>query len=199
MNRRRRQQLNRYPAQWPFEASAVPVRSCALAAEDTLDGVKRYREQFLTLLALDTQKSSRFVEPVAFGFTPEDATEISTLVLDGIKTTTGSLLWSYQTDGKSLPSTGDLWIVIDGESNPVCVAQTTNVEIIPFNEVPEDYARWGGEGDCSLESWRRMYWKYIGLECKRIGREPAASAPMIMERFAVVYAMPPQVSICHKD
>jgi len=25
-----------------------------------------------------------------------------------------------------------------------------------------------------------MYWRYIGLECKRIGREPTASAPMIM-------------------
>jgi uncharacterized protein YhfF len=161
----------------------------SLEIGDISEAVKRYQEEFLASLT-DTEKSSRFVEPVAFGFTPQDATEISKLVLDGIKTATGSLLWSYQADGKSLPSVNDLWTVIDGDSNPVCIAQTTNVEIIPFNEVPGDYARWGGEGDCSRERWRRMYWRYIVLECKRIGHEPATNAPMIMERFAVVFAEP---------
>jgi uncharacterized protein YhfF len=169
-----------------------------VAIGDISDAVKRYQEQFFTSLTPETKKASRFVEPVAFGFTPQEATEISKLVLDGIKTATGSLLWSYQADGKGPPRVGDLWVVIDGDSNPVCVARTLNVEIIPFSDVPEDYARWGGEGDCSLESWRRMYWKYIGLECKRIRREPATSAPMVMERFAVAYALPLHVSSCHK-
>jgi uncharacterized protein YhfF len=77
--------------------------------------------------------------------------------------------------------------VIDCGSNPVCVVRTTNIEIIPFDEVPEDHTQWGGDGDCSLESWRRMYCNYIVLECERIGREPVSTAPMIMERFAVVY------------
>jgi uncharacterized protein YhfF len=165
----------------------------SLAIGDISETVNRYQEKFLASLT-DTAKSSRFVDPVAFGFTPQDATEISKLVLDGIKTATGSLLWSYQADLKPLPSVGDLWVVIDGGSNPVCVARTTDVETIPFNEVPEDYARWGGEGDCSLETWRRMYWKYIVLECYRIGREPTCEAPMIMERFVVVYVQPLHVT-----
>ncbi len=144
------------------------------------DAVKRYQEQFFASLPPETNKAPRFVEPVAFGFTPQDATEISKLVLDGVKTATGSLLWSYQADGKSLPRVGDPWLVIDGELQPGVRRPDDKCRQIPFNEVPEDYARWGGEGDCSLESWRRMYWRYIGLECKRIGREPTASAPMIM-------------------
>jgi hypothetical protein len=41
-------------------------------------------------------------------------------------------------------------------------------------------------GDCSRKSWRQIYWKYIYLECTRIGREPNLKVPMIMERFAVV-------------
>jgi uncharacterized protein YhfF len=154
------------------------------------DAVKRYQEQFSSSLSGERATPARFVEPVAFGFTPQDATEISKLVINGIKTATGSLLWSYQADGKPLPSVGDLWVVIDGESKPVCVAQTTNVEIVSFNEVPEIYARLGGEGDRSLGSWRRMYRKYLVLECKRIGREPVVTAPMVMERFEVVYASP---------
>jgi uncharacterized protein YhfF len=114
-----------------------------VAIGDISDTVKQYQEQFFASLPPETKKVYRFVEPVAFGFTPHDTTEISKLVLHGIKTATGSLLWSYQADGKSLPCAGDFWIAIDGDSNPVCVVQTVNVEIIPFNEVPEDYARWG--------------------------------------------------------
>ena len=58
---------------------------------------------------------------------------------------------------------------------------------IPFDEVPESYAREGGEGDRTLETWRPMYWRYIVSECGRIGREPRPQAPLIMERFRVVF------------
>jgi len=87
---------------------------------------------------------------------------------------------------KSLPCVGDHWTVLDGERTPVCVCRTLSVEEIPFDEVTEEYARWGGEGDCSRRSWRQIYWQYICLECTRIGRDPNLKAPMIMERFAVV-------------
>jgi uncharacterized protein YhfF len=145
--------------------------------------VTQYQGQFLRSLSSEANKALRFVEPVSFGFTPQDATEISNLVVGGIKTATGSVLWSYQADGKALPGEGDFWVVVDGDGNPICVAQTTDVEIIPFDKVPEEYARWGGEGDCSLTSWRRIYWKYIVLECERVGREPSTNAPLIMERI----------------
>jgi len=38
-----------------------------------------------------------------------------------------------------------------------------------------------------LRSWRRMYWNYIELECQRIGRDLCVKAPLVMERFVVVY------------
>ena len=159
-----------------------------MSEPDPSDVLKKYREQFVASVPPDAGKAYRFVEPVAFGFTPQDATEIAQLVLKGVKTATGSPLWSYEADRKELPRTGDLWIVIDGNSRPVCITRTTNVEILSFDEIGEDYARWGGEGDCSLQSWRPMYWKYIELECKRIGRDPSVKAPLVMERFGVVYA-----------
>jgi hypothetical protein len=37
-----------------------------------------------------------------------------------------------------------------------------------------------------------MYWQYILSECQRIGREPHEQAPLVMERFAVVYREAPQ-------
>ena len=115
------------------------------------NAVKRYQEQFSSSLSGERAKTARFVT-VTFGFTPQDASEISKLIIDGMKTATGSLLWSYQADGKPLPSVGDLWVVIDGESKPVCVAQTTNVEINAFNEVPQIFAWLGGEGTAHLRA-----------------------------------------------
>ena len=77
--------------------------------------------------------------------------------------------------------------MIDGKLQAGVYRTDDKVEILSFDEIGEDYARWGGEGDCSLQSWRRMCWKYIELECKRIGRDPSVKAPLVMERFGVVY------------
>ncbi len=108
--------------------------------------LNRYWDQFLAAFPVGTDRPSGFVEAAVFGFTREEATEISRLVLHGIKTATGSVLWSYQADEKALPRIGDFWIVVDGDRNPVCIIRTSSIEVIPFSEVGEEYARWGGEG-----------------------------------------------------
>lgn len=109
------------------------------------------------------------------------------LVLSGAKTATGSLLWAYEADGKHLPEVGDHSIVTAGADDPVCIIETTEVRVLPVDEVDADWARDGGEGDGSLASWRDLYWRYIVSECRRIGREPSPRAPLVMERFRVVY------------
>jgi uncharacterized protein YhfF len=109
------------------------------------------------------------------------------LVLAGTKTATGSLLWSYEADGKRLPEVGDHFVVTAGADDPVCIIETTEVRILPYEQVGPDYARDGGEADRSLVSWRDVYWRYIASECRRIGRAPSREAPLVMERFRVVY------------
>ena len=152
--------------------------------------VERYWGQFLSSFPPGSEPADDFVESFFFGTEPEGAREISKLVLDGQKTATGSVLWSYETDGKPVPKAGDYWIVTDGGDDPVCIIQTTDVSVIPFDEVPEEYARDGGEGDRTLVSWRRMYWDYIVSECARACREPSQATPLVMERFRVVYREP---------
>ncbi|MEJ2561062.1 MAG: ASCH domain-containing protein [Anaerolineales bacterium] len=128
----------------------------------------------------------------SFGFSPADASQIAELVINGTKTATGSVLWSYEYDKEALPRRGEHWIVLDGKRDPVCIIRTTDVAIIAFEEVPECYAREGGEGDRTMKTWRAIYWKYILSECSRIGREPSKKAPLVMERFEVVYRKPLQ-------
>jgi uncharacterized protein YhfF len=152
----------------------------------------RYWQQYLTTLPADVDRPPAYVEAFSFGFTAEDASEIAGLVLDGTKTATGSVLWSYEADAKPLPRTGDHWVVVDGTRAPVCIIRTTDVAIIPFDEMPETYAREGGEADRTLATWRPMYWRYIVSECKRLGREPRQNTPLVMERFTVVYREAPR-------
>ena len=113
-------------------------------------------------------------------------------MLDGTKTATGALLWSVEADGKQPARTGDFWIVPNGGDDPKCIIQTSDVHVLPFDEVGEEYARWGGEGDRSLDGWRRMYWSYIVKECMRIGRTPEPNAPLVMERFRMLYSESPR-------
>jgi len=152
--------------------------------------VDLYWQQFLASLPASDKPSPRFAGSDLFGFTEQDARDIAALVLAGTKTATGSLLWSYEADSKPVPQSGDFWIVMKGPDDPVCVVETTEQRIIPFDQVPPDYARDSGEGDRSVEGWRIIYWQLIVDECARIGRMPSEQAPLVMERFRVVYKEP---------
>jgi len=150
----------------------------------------RYWEQYLASLPADGNRPSGHAGTAAFGVTWDDAREIAMLVRDGTKTATGDLVWSNEADGKRGVCPGDLWVVLAGPDEPVCIIETTEVHIFPYDEVPGEYAWDGGEGDRTLRDWRRIYWEYIVFECKRIGREPTVKAPLAMERFRVVYSEP---------
>jgi uncharacterized protein YhfF len=152
------------------------------------DRAQLYWQEFLACLPADRERPTHCAGAFAFGFDAVDASEIAELVRSGAKTATGSLLWAYEADGEPVPQVGDHWIVEDGRGEPACVIRTTDVAILPFSEVPESYALHGGEGDRTLATWRPLYWRYIVLECARIGREPCERAPLVMERFEVASA-----------
>jgi len=152
--------------------------------------VDRYWDEFVASLPPEA-RPERYVEAFHFGTDPTRAHEITPLVLDGTKTATGALLWSLEADGKRPARAGDLWVVTNGSDDPQCIIRTDHVRVIPFDEVGEEFARWGGEWDRTLASWRRMYWRYIEDECARIGRAPDPKAPLVMERFHVVHPAPP--------
>lgn len=151
---------------------------------------ERYWDQYLRSLPHGAHRPADYEGSFSFGLTPHDATEVAGLAVKGKKTATGDLLWSFEHDNKPIPKVGDHWIVVDGNGDPVCIIQTTDVSIIPYDQVPSAYARDGGEGDETLRSWRRLYWKYIVSECHRINREPVDNIPLVMERFTVVYKDP---------
>ncbi|WP_309127140.1 ASCH domain-containing protein [Microbacterium sp.] len=99
-------------------------------------------------------------EAWAFGATPEHADGLLALVLAGTKTATASSLWDYEHTGEPLPEVGLLNIILDGRGVPRALLETTAVDVIPFDEVPESHAFAEGEGDRSLSYWRDVHERY---------------------------------------
>ncbi len=137
--------------------------------------------------ALGHDPSDRFYEAFHFDDNAPSADELAALVLSGRKRATAGLLWAYEADGKPTPKPGDLSVVTLFSGKPVCVIETQEVKIVPFSKVGADFAATEGEGDGSLAYWQRAHTAFFGRECRRLGREFSLSAPVVCERFAVVY------------
>ncbi len=108
-------------------------------------------------------------------------------VLDGPKRATTGALWTYEREGEAIPQIGEYSIVTDGSGVGRCVIVTTEVHVIPFDEVDEGFAYLEGEGDRTLAYWRRVHWDYFTRELARFGLEPASDMPVVCEQFEVLY------------
>jgi len=149
---------------------------------------ERYREfweAFAQSRAVDP--TPRFLEAVYFDDNEPSANELAALVVSGRKRATAGLLWAHESEGKRVPAPGDLSIVTDFHGSQVCIIETRRVDILPFSEVSAEFAATEGEGDGSLEYWRRAHEAFFGRECKRIGRTPEPGMPVVCERFQVVF------------
>lgn len=89
----------------------------------------------------------------AYGSVPDKLAELARL---GIKTATASALEDYK-EGESLPKKGDYSVILDSKDQAVCIIRTLDVAIRPFKDVSAEHAYKEGEGDRSLESWRKVH------------------------------------------
>ena len=117
---------------------------------------------------------------------PDLMTELGLLVRDGPKRATTSREDDYEKDGEPIPAPGDHSVILDGEGHPICIIRTTSVEIRPFGEVDAAFAWDEGEGDRSLEDWRRGHIWYFDS----VGTPIDDTTPVVLERFAKVWPSP---------
>jgi uncharacterized protein YhfF len=122
-----------------------------------------------------------------FGDSQDLANELAKLVVTGKKTATASLYWEYEAEGEALPQVGGYSVITDYPGEPQCLIQTTEVRILPFEEVEADFAADEGEGDLSLDYWRQAHWQFFSRTCARLGLEPNTKMPVVCERFRLVY------------
>lgn len=125
-----------------------------------------------------------------YGDSPELSESLLALIRSGQKRAGTGLLWGFEREGQALPVVGDIEIVVDHRHRPVFVTRLTRVQVVPFNEVTAEYAATEGEGDGSLDFWRRGHWAYFGRECARLGLEPSEDMPVVCCVFEVLQVLP---------
>jgi uncharacterized protein YhfF len=151
------------------------------------DDIKQYWHRYFETLPPDSPIRQEVCEADAFGDGPELANKLASLIISGVKTATCSALWEWKANGEALPKVGEKFILLDGQGESVCILETTDVFIKPFNEVDAQFTFEEGEGDRSLEYWREAHWKFFSRSLPKIGKEPKQDMPLVCERFKVVY------------
>ena len=151
------------------------------------DRVESYWRSYLESLPADSPVRDEQYVAEGWGDSPEMADELGALIADGTKTATCSALWEYEAEDEPLPQVGLKSVVLDGKGDPLCIVETTEVEVRPYEEVDAGFAYEEGEGDRSLEYWREAHWRFFSRTLPNIGKEPTTDMPLVCERFRVVY------------
>ena len=125
-----------------------------------------------------------------YGDSVELSTELLDLIRSGRKRAGTGLLWAYEHDGEPIAKSGDIEVVVNHLNRPALVTRIVSSEILAFNKVSAEYAATEGEGDGSLEYWRKGHWNFFSRECRRIGREPTETMPVICNVFEVLHVVP---------
>ena len=115
-----------------------------------------------------------------------DADGLAELVKNGIKTATCSAYVFYELEDEELPKVGEYGVILDGQDEAVCIIKTTKVYVTAYDEVTEEHAFKEGEGDRSLEYWRKVHKEFFTEELKEIGQEFDEKMKLVCEEFEVV-------------
>jgi uncharacterized protein YhfF len=126
-----------------------------------------------------------------FGDSAEMADRLLIPILDGIKTATCSSQWEWEYENETPLVPGTLAAILDGSGYARCILETLSVVPTSFNQVDEQFAFDEGEGDRTLEWWRKAHWDFFSRTLPRIGKEPSEDMILLCERFRVIYSEKP--------
>ena len=123
-------------------------------------------------------------EAWSFGEAPD---KLADLVLQGIKTATCSAYDLYLINNEPLPREGDYSIILNSNEEAVCIIKTLKVYVTAFNQVSDEHAYKEGEGDRSLEYWRKVHVKFLTNELASVHKSFNENTKVVCEEFEVVY------------
>lgn len=109
------------------------------------------------------------------------------LVLKGVKTATASLSDLYPYFNEAVPEAGDYSVILDSKDEAVCIIRTVRTYVVPFGEVSEEHAHKEGEGDLSLEYWRRVHEEFFEECVKDTELSFDCDSKVLCEEFEVVF------------
>lgn len=141
--------------------------------------VKQFWGEFCAAYQLE---GSNYKDAFQFG---ASADWLADLVVEGKKTATTSGFVFYELEKEVLPQSGEYYIVLNGKEEPVAVIQIQSVEVLPMNEVTEEYALAEGAGDYTF--WWDAHKKFFTELLKGYELEFSPDMLVVCERFTKVY------------
>ena len=123
-------------------------------------------------------------EAWAFGDDPDTLAE---LVRTGVKTATASAYPFYELEGEDLPKAGEYSVILNTKDEAVCIIRTTRVYVTPYRDVTAEQAWKEGEGDRSIDYWRRVHEAFFRKELEAVGLIFTEDMGVVCEEFEVIY------------
>ena len=138
---------------------------------------------------MQNPKYEKTKEPQSFYFcdNKKDADECAELVKGNIKQATSPSLWWFEKNEEDLPKIGDIAIVTNWNNEPKAIIKTKKVEIVTFKNITAEYAFIEGEGNKSLEYWKKIHWKYYIKEMEKYGEKPNEDMKIVCEYFETIW------------
>lgn len=146
-----------------------------------------YLNEYLSSLPSETAKKYTSFSADYFCGDEYNANVCADLILRGEKRASCSLEYWYSHEGEPMPEVGHLQVVTNWDGKPICIIELTSVSKCKYSDVTAEFATEEGEGDKSLNWWRKAHWKFFSLECKELGIKPTEDMLLVLERFKVVY------------
>ena len=112
--------------------------------------------------------------------------EQHSLILSGAKTAMFRAVDAYEINMEPLPISGEIYVVLDLNEEPSSIIEVTDVNIIPFCEIPWDLARRDGENE-NLSEWQEKMRELISDEADLCGFTFTEDTKIVCEIFRVIY------------
>jgi len=149
--------------------------------------VKEMWKKHLSTIGENINGTGKTYESWYFCNNEKAAHELAALVKRGKKKATASLHYLYEIENEPIPKVGDYIIITNWKGIAQCIIQITNIILLPFKDVTEEFAAKEGEGDKTLSFWRKVHRKFFTLELKEHNKEFSEDMLVVCEEFAVVY------------
>ena len=135
----------------------------------------------------DEESLHHAVVTAGYAGSPQITDDLLALYLAGKKTAGSSLLEDYLATGDPLPRVGNFWICLNGRGEPSAILRTERIVMNKFKDVPVEIAIAEGEGDLSLEYWRRVHAQFWGPHLAGWKVSDLNEATVVTEFLTVVH------------
>lgn len=113
--------------------------------------------------------------------------ELLNLVLNGEKRATTSLFCFYEYEKEPLPQKDEYNIITNPQGVLKYIVKTTDVIVLPFDKITEEYAQKEGEGDKTLKYWKEEHREFFTKSLAEINLSFDDRMEVVYEEFELVY------------